>query len=276
MCYRMRIPKSGAYLPAIRLEYLEERIDALGSCKEREMLLAAYRRRGGGMAITDISVEMRRTRTTIHDWLARAVECGPDGLPDRKALGRRTLLDGPSGWWLPELLGRGPQRCGFQAGSWQSGTILELIRREFGISCSPRTLRRMLHRIRFSYRKPRPVPYNSAPEAGQEECVCRGGQAGRARMCRVQRGRGAPAAVRGGRLRLVSHQRERDRFDGILNSVRQDVRDPGKGRTPRTDSRSHELAHVCGLSRVGAPEIPEIRARPGRASYHKSGMVITI
>ena len=27
----------------------------------------------------------------------------------------------------------------------------------------------MLHKIRFSYRKPRPVPYNSAPEAEQEE-----------------------------------------------------------------------------------------------------------
>ena len=168
MCYRMRIPKGGAYLPAIRPGYLEERIDTLGSCKEREMLLAAYHRRRG-MAITDISVEMRRPRTTIRGWLARAMERGPDDLSDRKAPGRRTLLDEPSRWWLSELLGRGPGGCGFQAGSWQSGTILELIRREFGISCSPRTLRRMLHKIRFSYRKPRPVPYNSAPEAEQGE-----------------------------------------------------------------------------------------------------------
>ena len=168
MCYRMRIPKGGAYLPAIRPGYLEERIDTLGSCKEREMLLAAYHRRRG-MAITDISVEMRRPRTTIRGWLARAMERGLDDLSDRKAPGRRTLLDEPSRWWLSELLGRGPGGCGFQAGSWQSGTILELIRREFGISCSPRTLRRMLHKIRFSYRKPRPVPYNSAPEAEQGE-----------------------------------------------------------------------------------------------------------
>ena len=46
---------------------------------------------------------------------------------------------------------------------------MELIRREFGISCSPRALRRMLRKIRFPYRKPRPVPCNSAPEAEQEE-----------------------------------------------------------------------------------------------------------
>ena len=46
---------------------------------------------------------------------------------------------------------------------------MELIRREFGILHSPRTLRRMLQKIRFPYRKPRPAPYNSAPEAEQEE-----------------------------------------------------------------------------------------------------------
>ena len=50
---------------------------------------------------------MRRPSTTIHGWLARAMERGPDGLPDRKAPGRRTLLDEPSRWWLSELPGRG-------------------------------------------------------------------------------------------------------------------------------------------------------------------------
>ena len=67
------------------------------------MLLAAYHRRRG-MAITGIPVEMCKPRTIIHDWLAHAMGRGPDGLPDRKAPGRRTLLDEPSRWWLSELL----------------------------------------------------------------------------------------------------------------------------------------------------------------------------
>ena len=112
---------------------------------------------------------MRRPETTIHGWPARAMERGPDVLPGRKAPGRRTLLDEPSRWWLSELPGRGPRECGFRAGSWQSGTILELIRRKFGISCGPRMLRGMLHKIRFPYRKPEPVPYNSAPGVEQVE-----------------------------------------------------------------------------------------------------------
>ena len=102
----MRIPKGEAYLPTIRPAHLEERTDALGSCKGVETLLAAYHRRRG-MAIMDISVEMRRPRPTIHGWPARAMERGPDGLPGRKAPGRRTLLDEPSRWWLSELPGRG-------------------------------------------------------------------------------------------------------------------------------------------------------------------------
>ena len=112
---------------------------------------------------------MRRPEMTIHSWPARAMERGPDVLPGRKTPGRRTLLDEPSRWWLSELPGRGPRECGFRAGSWQSGTTLELIRRKFGISCSPRTLRGMLHKVRFPYRKPEPVPYNSAPGVEQVE-----------------------------------------------------------------------------------------------------------
>ena len=115
---------------------------------------------------------MRRPETTIHGWPARAMERGPDGLPGRKAPGPN-----PAGRAVPvvalldeSLLGcAGPRECGFRAGSWQSGTILELIRRKFGISCSPRTLRGMLHKIRLPYRKPGPAPYNSAPGAEQEE-----------------------------------------------------------------------------------------------------------
>ena len=267
MCYRMRIPKGEAHLPAIRPRYLEERIDTLGSCKEREMLLAAYRRRRG-MAITDISVEMRRPRTTIRGWLAHAMERGPDDLSDRKAPGRRTLLDELSRWWLSELLGRGPR------GVRIPGRILA-VRDHPGadpqgvwyiVQPAHVTEDTAQDQVLVQEAQTRPVQFRPGGRARgvQEAHICRSGQTDRARICRIQRGRGAPAAVRGGRLRMVSHQRKRDSPDGILNSVRQDVRDPGKGRTPRADSRSHELAHICGLSKVGAPEISKIRARLGQ------------
>ena len=218
--------------------------------------------------------EMRRPETTIHGWPARAMERDPDGLPCRKAPGRRTLLDEPSRWWLSELLGRGPRECGFRAGSWQSETILELIRRKFGISSSPRMLRGMLHKVRFPYRKPGSVPYNSAPGPSRRSSrgahlSKRAGWPGTDMPCSagMRRPGGCPRRP----VTDSSHQRKRDSSDGIPNSVRQDVRDPGKGRTPRADSRGHELAHARGLSKVGAPEIPKIRARPGQRPVPQVG-----
>ena len=47
--------------------------------------------------------------------------------------------------------------------------ILELIERKFGTVCSLRTLRRILHKTHFSYRKSRPVPHNSASKEEQEK-----------------------------------------------------------------------------------------------------------
>ena len=40
---------------------------------------------------------------------------------------------------------REPKEYGFESGSWQLNLILEMIRREFGIDCRIRTLRRKLH-----------------------------------------------------------------------------------------------------------------------------------
>ena len=47
--------------------------------------------------------------------------------------------------------------------------IQDMLRRKFGIRCKAGTLRRALKKIiRFSYRKPRPVPYNAATPEEQE------------------------------------------------------------------------------------------------------------
>ena len=60
----------------------------------------------------------------------------------------RSLLRTVRKWLLRE-----PNEYGFESGSWQLNMILEMIKREFGIGCKIRTLRRKLHRIRFSWRE---------------------------------------------------------------------------------------------------------------------------
>ena len=100
--------------------------------------------------------------STARDWLVRIRDRGRKGRFNRKRKGRssklpRSLLKAARKW-----LRRQPKEYGFESGSWQLNLILEMIRREFGMDCKIRTLRRRLRKIRFSYRKNRPVPHKSA------------------------------------------------------------------------------------------------------------------
>ena len=47
--------------------------------------------------------------------------------------------------------------------------VIEMIRKEFGVTVRARTLRRWLRRIGFSWRKDRYVPYRSVSKERQEE-----------------------------------------------------------------------------------------------------------
>ena len=76
-------------------------------------------------------------------------------------------------------LNREPKKYGFESGSWQPSLILEMIRREFGIDCKMRTLRRKLHKIKFSYRKGRPVPHKTASRKEQEAFKMKAGERAR-------------------------------------------------------------------------------------------------
>ena len=55
-------------------------------------------------------------------------------------------------------LKRKPEKFGFESSSWQLNLVREMIRRELGIDCKVRTLRR----IGFSWRKNRHIPRRSA------------------------------------------------------------------------------------------------------------------
>ena len=131
--------------------------------------LLACRSRKNGYSIRKICRELGMPYSTVHDCLVRMGKRGLKGRFNRRRMGRsgklpRSLIRTVRKWLLRE-----PNGYGFESGSWQLNMILEMIKREFGIGCKIRTLRRKLRRIRFSWRKCRYVPYKSAPEEVQEE-----------------------------------------------------------------------------------------------------------
>ena len=134
-----------------------------------KLRLLACRERKKGHNIRKIAKYLGIAYSTARDWLVRIRDRGLKGRFSRKRKGRssklpRSLLRAVRKWLLREL-----NEYGFESGSWQLNLILEMIRREFGIGCKIRTLRRKLRRIRFSWRKCRYVPYKLASKEMQEE-----------------------------------------------------------------------------------------------------------
>ncbi len=131
--------------------------------------LLACRFRKNGYTIRKICRELGMPYSTVRDWLVRMSKRGLKGRFSRRRVGRsgklpRCLFGTVRKWLLRE-----PNKYGFESGSWQLNMILEMIKKEFGIGCKIRTLRRKLRRIRFSWRKCRYVPYKSASKEVQEE-----------------------------------------------------------------------------------------------------------
>ena len=93
--------------------------------------------------------------------------CGLDGRHDRKPTGRRRILGRDVLAKIKEWVGRDPSEYGFGPASWRLDMVNEMVRRETGRHARPRTLRRILRRLGFSYSNPRPVPRKTAPAAEQ-------------------------------------------------------------------------------------------------------------
>ena len=137
----------------------------MGKSKYR---LHAARLRREGKSIREISRILGVAYSTVRDWLVRMHAGNPNRRFDRRGRGRARILTRRILRKIKRWLGRDPTRYGYEAGSWHMIMIQDGPYKKFRIHCKTGTLRRALRRIRFSYRKPRPVPHNSATPEERE------------------------------------------------------------------------------------------------------------
>ena len=122
-----------------------------------------------GHSIRRIARDLKTAYSTIRDWLLRMRDRGLKGRFNARPKGRRAKLPLQIIRTVRRWLKRSPKKCGFETGSWQMDMVIEMIRKEFGVTARARTLRRWLRRIGFSWRKDRYVPYRSVSKERQEE-----------------------------------------------------------------------------------------------------------
>ena len=159
-----------AFMPRVSLKRLTGAHKQEKAGKSKDGLHAAARLRKEGKSIRKISRMpgyglLYRPGLT----LARMHAGNLKRRFDRKRRGRARMMPMQVHGKIKRWLGRDPSSYGHEAGSWQMVMIQDMLYRKFKIRCKTGTLRRTLKGMRFSYRKPRPVPYNSATSEEQEQ-----------------------------------------------------------------------------------------------------------
>ena len=158
-----RIQMGKAFMKDWPLPKMEAYMKGLKEGKEKTVLLACIKRKES-KRISTIATEMRRSPNTVRGWLARGRDRGLYDLDGHKPPGRapmpdRIVVETIRGW-----LSKSPTEFGYKKMRWQRKMVQQTIRRNLNMPCSAHTVRRVMHLVRFSYRKSRPAPRKSASE----------------------------------------------------------------------------------------------------------------
>ena len=129
--------------------------------KSRKRLQATALRKLG-KTIKEISDILGRGAGTIHRWLFKMEHEGLESRYDSKSPGRPRSLNREQERLIGNDLDGTPRESGFERGRRVSKMIVWRIRDRLGMLYSRRSAIQLAHRLGFSFRKPRPIPYNCA------------------------------------------------------------------------------------------------------------------
>jgi len=115
---------------------------------------------------TQIARVLYCSRTTVYAIVWRFVGEGQTAFEDRKRRGPRALLDEPANERIERLVEEDlPTEHGWLRSRWSCKLLAVELYKERAVLVSRETVRRVLHRLGFRWRRPRPV----SPEKGSPE-----------------------------------------------------------------------------------------------------------
>jgi len=109
-----------------------------------------------GRSITEVARMLRVSRVAVHGWVTLFAERrDPASLVDRPRGGRPSFWSGGKDAILREALEQSPDALGYMAVNWSIPLLREHIERESGGRPSDATVRRLLHRLSYVWKRPR-------------------------------------------------------------------------------------------------------------------------
>jgi len=119
-----------------------------------------------GRSPTEIALALFCSRTTVYSVVGRFMQEGRAAFDDRKRRGPPSLVDDSVQELIEELTEENlPTERGWLRSRWSCKLLAVELFKERAVVVSRETIRRVLHRLEFRWRRPRPVP----PEKGSKE-----------------------------------------------------------------------------------------------------------
>jgi transposase len=116
--------------------------------------LRAWELKQRGWKQKDIAEALGVTPGAVSQWMKQARAGGKNALQRRLAPGRKPRLSAGQKAKLPALLAKGAEAYGFRGAVWTRKRVAHVIRREFGVSYSPRHVGRGLGALGWSVQQP--------------------------------------------------------------------------------------------------------------------------
>lgn len=123
-------------------------------------LHAAFLRRQGKKE-DEIADTLGVTKSAVSKWLNKLQDNGLKAAVPIRQTGRPKRLSIKQLKVLRSDLLKEPAKHSYSAGFWSTRMVQEHVRKKFGASFVDRHMRRLLHRIGFSQKKPRPADYRA-------------------------------------------------------------------------------------------------------------------
>ena len=95
------------------------------------------------------------THPMVYKWFDRFDEEGPAGLYDRDREGRPPKIDEEAEEELKRVLEAPPTEEGYERARWTTPALAEHLKRKLGTDVHPETVREALHRLEYSWKRPR-------------------------------------------------------------------------------------------------------------------------
>jgi transposase len=157
-----------------------------------------------GEPVPSVACRLRVTTRAVYHWLAAyAGGRSPAALADAGRPGRPTLFSDQDRALLGELLAGSPQDHGYPATVWTAPLLQRHLLHHAGLRPSEDTIRREVHGLGYSWKRPR-YRLDPDPEEGGKEAYPPAPAALAAPQRGARRGRDRPAAVPAAAVVLVA------------------------------------------------------------------------